>query len=385
MIAFTIGSVSLGPWLLRAKLSRGYLRHSPPLKLRVAKLYVVVGFVCALVLQPLLGRVPTVAAVIAAGWNLVAVGLGLGAWVAWQEGRRGALLGWAGATLCVPLVTILSVGFLGYGVTSAVAVLALVATYYRPRWKVVVAMLILGYLGLSFYVTYMRDRDDIRDVVWGRESVLSRIDQLYLTISAFEWFDPYDDAQLGRIDDRLNQNYLVGAAVDFLSSRSEDFANGETMVDALRALIPRAVWPDKPLVAGSMGLVSRYTGIEFTEDTSVGLGQVLEFYINFGTGGVIVGFLMLGAILAILDAEAGRALAAGDWRAFTLWYLPGLAFLQVGGSLVEITSSAGAATATALLMTWVPGYWRRRPSPMPDRSDLKALARPTAGVSSGVK
>ena len=385
MLAFTIGGTVLGPRLLHAKRPGKYSRGSPPLELRVTELYIVVGLVCSLVLLPLLGRVPTVAAVVAAGWNLVAVGLGLGAWMAWQRGRRRALLGWTGATLCVPLVTILSAGFLGYGVTSAIAVLALVATYYRPRWKVVGAMLILGYLGLSFYVTYMRDRDDIRDVVWGGESVPSRIDQLYLTISTFEWFNPYDDAQLERIDDRLNQNYLVGLAVDLLTSRSEDFARGETVVDAVQALIPRAIWSNKPLVAGSMGLVSRYTGIEFAEDTSVGLGQVLEFYINFGTAGVIVGFLMMGATLTILDAQAGRALVTGDWRAFTLWYLPGLAFLQVGGSLVEITSSAAAATAAALFITSVLGFWRRGRSTMPDRSDLKALARPTVGFTSGVK
>src|SRR5262249_37256964 len=71
--------------------------------------------------------------------------------------------------------------------------------------------------------------------------------------------------------------------------------------------------------------------------------------INFGTPGVLVGFIVLGGLLTVIDTAAGDRLNKGNWYSFTLWYLPGLSFLQVGGSLVEVTSSAGAACATAFL------------------------------------
>jgi hypothetical protein len=40
----------------------------------------------------------------------------------------------------------------------------------------------------------------------------------------------------------------------------------------------------------------------------------------------------------------------GDWPGFALWYMPGLSLLQAGWSLVEITSSGGAALLNVLLV-----------------------------------
>ena len=121
-------------------------------------------------------------------------------------------------------------------------------------------------------------------------------------------------------------------------------------MQALLAFVPRAIWPEKPVFAGSGDLVSKYTGMQFSEGTSVGIGQVMEFYINFGTAGVIVGFLIMGIIVTFIDITAGQRLWHDDWQIFALWYLTGISFLQVGGSLVEVTSSAGASIGAALLV-----------------------------------
>ena len=77
------------------------------------------------------------------------------------------------------------------------------------------------------------------------------------------------------------------------------------------ALIPRAVWPDKPDVAGSGDIVSEFTGIRFAEGTSVGVGQVMEFYVNFGIPGVLIGFFGLGYLLMWLDQGIMRSLLRG--------------------------------------------------------------------------
>jgi hypothetical protein len=78
----------------------------------------------------------------------------------------------------------------------------------------------------------------------------------------------------------------------------------------------------------------------------------MECYINFGTAGVVGGFLVIGAILAFVDRRAFQALSRGDVRTFTIWYLPSLSLLQVGGSLVEVTSSAAAAWLMATLINY---------------------------------
>jgi len=190
----------------------------------------------------------------------------------------------------------------------------------------------------------------ISDVVWTGGDLAARFRTIEGMVHRFEWFNPYDTDHLERIDLRLNQNALVGAAVDYIGSSPSAFARGESIVDAFAALIPRIVWPDKPIVAGSGTWVSRYTGLTFEENTSVGMGQVLEFYINFGPAGVVIGFLLLGTTVATIDSVARSRAVRGDWPGFALWYVPGTAFLQVGGSLVEITSSAAAAAVAAILI-----------------------------------
>jgi len=368
VMAFTAGSVLFGPVVIRHLPSGA--RPEPPPRLpatRLETVYIVWGLVSYLVLIPLVGQVATTTAIVVAGWNMLGVGLGLSCWRAWSEGRHRTFLGWLALVGCLPLVTIVSQGYLGYGVGALLAVLTFVKTFRAwPRWRLLTFGILFAYLGLSFYGSYMRDRSQIREVVWGGDSFPERIEQLYLTVSQLEWFDPYDNMHLLRIDDRLNQNVLVATAIDYLDSGREDFAHGETFWQAVIAVIPRIVWPSKPVVAGSMDLVSRYTGLFFAEGTSVGVGQVLEFYINFGTIGVVLGACGFGVLLAVVDSMAGRRLVSGDWRGFALWYMPGLSLLQTGWSLVDITASAGAAVVNVLLVNhvlvrWAPSKGQPRP------------------------
>jgi hypothetical protein len=115
-------------------------------------------------------------------------------------------------------------------------------------------------------------------------------------------------------------------------------------------LVPRALWPAKPVQAGSPRIVSDYTGIQFASGTSVGVGQVLELYINFGTVGVLAGFFVIGGLMSWIDVEAGRRLAGGDVGGVVPLFLVGIALLQVGGSFVEASASAGASLTVAWLI-----------------------------------
>src|SRR5204863_7030994 len=92
-----------------------------------------------------------------------------------------------------------------------------------------------------------------------------------------------------------------------------------------------------------------YTGLRFATGTSVGIGHVMEFYVNFGTLGVVLGFLVIGDVVTTLDLAAAERLALNDLHGFVLWFLPGISLLQVGGSLVEMTASAAASIVVALI------------------------------------
>ena len=372
VIGFGVGSILFAP------LCRRVLKFARPAAIihrphpRLAQMYIVVGLVSFAILLPLLGKLPTITSLISAGWSLLVPGLGLSCLQAWQEQRPGVFLRWLVVGLCIPLFTAMSQGFTSYGTVATLAFLAFVGTFYRPRWwKLALVGFLTGYLGLSFYVSYMRDREAIRETVWGGQTISDRLAQLHGTLSDFEWFDLSNDLHLRRIDARLNQNHLVGAAVNYLDSGMQDFAQGDTLWEALIALVPRVLWPDKPVGAGSGNLVTTYTGILFAEGTSVGIGQVMEFYVNFRDVGVVLGFLVMGTIITIMDWSAAQHLKQGDWGRFIWWYLPGLSFLQVGGSLVGVTSSAASAAILSLLLHrhWMGRIRRRKLQRIPGQLD----------------
>jgi hypothetical protein len=302
----------------------------------------------ATVLTPF-GAWATVRALIATSQLLIVIGLCLLCWYAWREGQRGKVMGLLAATLLLPLATIVRSGHLGQGAVAALVVLVFAMSFYQPRRKLMAAVILIGYLGLSFYVSYMRDRGEIREAVWGGRPLGERIEELTETILTTELFDPTSHAHLAPIDLRLNQNLFVGVAVDRLRFAG-DFAYGETVLVALSAAIPRVIWPDRPAAAGSGDLVSRYTGFRFAEGTSVGIGQVMEFYVNFGTPGVVLGFVLFGFALTFLDTRARRALDEEQIKGFAFWYLIGLALLNVGGSLTEVVGTAASAVAAGLLV-----------------------------------
>jgi uncharacterized membrane protein YfcA len=80
-------------------------------------------------------------------------------------------------------------------------------------------------------------------------------------------------------------------------------------------------------------------------------------------------------IMTIVDWSAYQHLKQGDWEKFVFWYLPGLNLLQVGGSLVEMTSSAAAAAVLSILLHryWMHKTVRRKPPPTPKQRDLSSL------------
>lgn len=361
MLAFAVG-VEVAWSLLHRRGEAGSARTERiPVDPRMVVLYLLAGAFLYAVVFPVAGRIPSVAALAAAGSTLIVAAVGLKCWNAWQAARQPQIWCWLLASTSLPLITVITQGFLGYGFAAMLTIFAFVASFYRPRWKVVAFSLMLGYFGLSIYVTYMRDRNDIRAVVWTGGSLRERADRLYETVANIERFDPYDAQHLIRIDQRLNQDYLVGAAVAFLEASPAAFARGETISDAALAVVPRALWENKPIVSGSGDLVSTFTGIRFAEGTSVGIGQVMECYVNFGTPGVLVGFLMIGALIVTVEHKSRAALNRHDVRAFAYWFMPGLSLLQVGGSFVDVTGSAAAALVIAFLVH------RISPLVMPER------------------
>lgn len=342
LLGFAIGAVIMSH-LLQHEMAPA---ETAP-QVRLGLMYLGMGVVFYTVVRNGVSGIPSIGAIAAAGSSLVVFGLCIGCW----QVPRARQMAWLLASATLPFITILTQGYLSYGIAALVVVFAFVAENVRPRWALLAGGLIVSYITMSFYVTYMRDRNDIRAAVWSGASAEERVSVVTRTLSTIEPFDLRNNAHLARVDDRLNQDYLVGRAETWLGQKYVPFGHGSTILDAMLALVPRAFWPDKPMTAGSGDLVSRYTGMVFGPDTSVGIGQIMEFYVNFGSPGVWIGMAIIGGLLVLIDERAALALAYGDVPACARWFVPGLSLLQVGGSLVDVSLTAGAGLACTVIAT----------------------------------
>lgn len=339
VVGFGLGAVVLAPWVLKTLKPKWLYEYPREPYFKLPKTYITFGLFFSFVLSPILSRIPGFAAVSTSSISIFVVGLCLMCWQTWSMNNNQAFIRWLVVACSMPFITVLTVGFISFGAAVTVVVLVFVFNFYRPRWQLVLISLLVLLLGLSVFVTYARDRTEIRATVWGGKSSEARIERLWKTAQNFEIFDPHKLKHLEAIDIRLNQNILVGRAVKYISKGYAKYAYGETLQDAAIAVVPRVLWPDKPVKAGSQNLVSDYTGLIFARGTSVGVGQVLEFYINFGSSGVFFGFMIYGVVLRVIDITAGQKLIHGNWVGFSSWFLPGLGLIQPGGSLVEVTSA----------------------------------------------
>ena len=331
--------------------------------------------------RSLLANIPSIGALTTCGGALFIAGLCLFAWEGLRLRQPAKLVFVILGLAFLPFFTIVSDGFLGYGAAATCVVVTFLSCHVRSRIFAFCFLSFTIYLGFCTFMTYMRDRSDIRDEMWDEETTFpERVDRLKKTFTNFEKVDFSSQEQLDRIEGRLNQNELVGRAVVLLENGEVNFAEGATFRQALISLVPRILWPSKPVTAGSGDIVSFFTGLFFAPGTSVGIGQVMEGYINFGIPGVVVLFLVFGTALGVVDVRAARKLHDGDTLGFVIWFAPGIALLQPGGSLVEVTATTAAsiilvqlfkipfalrATKTAIELADASiSAWREEPAPV---------------------
>jgi hypothetical protein len=99
---------------------------------------------------------------------------------------------------------------------------------------------------------------------------------------------------------RISHTWLFAHVVK-KSPAEIPFWEGETYRPLLTSMIPRAVWPEKPveITGGLFG--KRYGLLEPTSVTSLNLPWHIETFVNFGSIGVVIGMALIGIFLAVFD------------------------------------------------------------------------------------
>jgi hypothetical protein len=317
------------------------------------------GWIFVYGLAPL-SRVPSLGAAISNGGAIWMLGTLLGLRAAVQAGDILRIALWAAAPVVYAVLMLLLGGFLSYGAAAIVIVIAVLAVMARSYLRAMAGVAIAVAVGLTIFVNYFENRDDIRESVWGGASMENRIGSVLGMADNFHLIDLKSEKDLLALDLRLNQNMFVGLAASRLQDHEVEFLNGQSVVDGVLSLVPRVLWTGKPITGGSGHVVAEVTGLQLNEDTSWGVGNVLEFYINFGLPGVIGGFLGLGWLIGALDYRAAMAERRGDLKLVILLFLPAVGLIQPGAALVEMTGSAGAALAAGYLWRWGWTTWETR-------------------------
>ncbi len=350
-----------GVWLARMQLARPVRPSAAPppdLQRRFRLFCLLGGWLFVYGLSPL-SRIPSLGAAIDKGgaiWMLGAL-IGLREAFASRDPKRVAL--WAAALMVYPALTLVLGGFLSYGSAALIVACSVLAITARSYGGSIVGIMIAALVGLNFFVNYFEHRESIRAQVWGGASFERKLDSVYEMFTDFHIVSRNNVDDFKALDVRLNQNFFIGLASERIKQHEASYLDGGSLWDGVLAVIPRALWPDKPIRAGSGRLVEDATGLRLSQTTSWGVGNVLEFYINFGVPGLIVGFLFLGWLLGRLDFLAAVAERRGDFEATIGLFLPAVALIQPGGSVVEMVGGAAAALVASFAWKRAWRIWRR--------------------------
>lgn len=304
--------------------------------------------------------VPSINALIEYGsavW-LLAVIIGLGRAV----NKRSAvdILYWTALLAVYPLFILVVGGFISLGTASVIVTTSILAIIARRYWLVILALAVAGLLAVSFFVNYFAIRDELRSAAWGGAPIAERASVAAKIVTEFKLVSSDNAAHMAALDKRLNQNYFIGLAAARLEQGEVEFLWGRSIWEGVLALVPRVVWPEKPVFGGSGDIVPEMTGLRLNRtSTAWGVGNVMEFYINFGISGLLVGFIALGYAIAKLDLLAARKLLLGKPGDSILYFLPCVALIQPLGSMVELIGGSAAAVLAGL--AWRRGWEMFRP------------------------
>lgn len=349
LIAFVFGAW-LSDFIFRPRVSSERVSTASPLKF--GKSLMIVGAVFFFGISPIATLIPSGSSISSSGVYLTIVGICIYVFGALRAGGVAKIQALA-TSLSLPAVTMLFMGFVGYGISALVEIGCFLFRFIKIKvWSYGIAFAIF-WLGLSFYITYMDSRIEIRQKVWGNASITDRVTTVAEKLMNGQIFDPTNNRHLHQIDTRINQNALVGKSFVHIRSKGWVFANGESLVIAAVAWVPRIIWADKPTFGGSGGFATEYTGMSYERYTSVGVGLVMEMFANFGWLGVFLGLFVFGLLMRYFDHSAAVNLASGQLWPFSKYQLIGFSLMQPGGFLAECIASLASSYLLIAFLRWL--------------------------------
>lgn len=186
---------------------------------------------------------------------------------------------------------------------------------------------------------------------------------------------------------RIEYTDYFGAAIDYVPAE-RPFERGTLLMRAvIHVLMPRFLFPDKPVLDSDSDLTAQYTGLDLTGGeggTSISLGYMAEEYVDFGPIGMFFVVFGLGCLWGFMYAYLiNKAPALGVGYAFgttLLIYMGDFAMAQVkliGGMIAGFL-------VYAVVLRYVVPYVLRMLSPTVAGSDAGAAMETFRASANGI-
>jgi hypothetical protein len=120
---------------------------------------------------------------------------------------------------------------------------------------------------------------------------------------------------------------------------------GRQAAGSLFFWVPRAIWPDKPVDTSI--LLANFRGYSFT---NLSAPLWAEFIVNGGIPLLVIGFLLVGYLLRIMDTRLLPAFGAGGYWAIVGAIFPVYMTILLRGSLLQATGPIAVALVCLLLV-----------------------------------
>lgn len=222
------------------------------------------------------------------------------------------------------------------------------AMRYKPSYKQVFFTLIIGFFLIS---TLQTIKSSFRQKVWN-ENANNRL-ELFAGLFVDALFlngtdsDKLDSSQNNV---RLNQGWIISAIMNEIPN-NQSYYNGSTVIEAIvSSILPRFLNPNKKEAGGRENFF-KFTGLDLSDRTSMGISLVGEGYGNFGVFG---GILFIGIWGWVLSKYWVFLIRLTKRNILLLAFLP-LIFLQVVKAeteLVVVLNHLVKASVLVFLFFW---------------------------------
>jgi len=343
---------------------------------RVSLLMIAIGAV-TLVIQTgtlMLGLAfPGFQAILFGPRSLVAVGaIGLIAYEYRTSGSRRALVLALIFAVAVPALFLITTAILEDSIVLSMAIFIFYLTLSKGTgmltpWLRNMTLISLAIAtAIVFSAGYMQTRTVLRETLRYGGGVGDAVRTAADLAGSLEASALFDNPSLALLDGRLNQNLYIGLTIEYLRTLPNLHANGDTILLALAGVVPRFIWPNKPERGGS-AFMSKYTGVEFDEEASFGVGPIFELYVNFAYYGIFFGFLPLGYLIRKMDMAAARNMAVYSIVGATPPFLICIAIIQPLADIIFLVTGVAAAFLIGKAVTTAGGAFLP-PAPLRPRA-----------------